>query len=268
MSDRSTRWLDGQLPDELRSVLQSARADDPSPAQLAKLRSGLEATLGEVAFISRAPTAHGVAADGGKAAEPSVTAAPAKLAPVAITVGAVVALVLAGLSLRNSSTTPSDDGSRPSGATIEQSRVVVEQAAPSAQPSAAAARATKAEKTSTELVVPASAQANPAQAEPTPAPRSVRAPARAAHEYTLAEELTSLDRIRAQLDTPPKALALAARHAKKFTNGALIPERELLELEALLREGRTDEARKLAKRMTSTDGFPYRAQVSQLLATY
>lgn len=113
----------------------------------------------------------------------------------------------------------------------------------------------------------------PPSAEGAPVSRVVRthraaAAPRPAHQYTLAEELASLDRIRAQLDNPPKALAAAARHAKKFTNGALIPERELLELEALLREGRTAEARKLAKRMTSTEGFPYRTQVSQLLATY
>ena len=37
----SERWLDSEIPDELRGMLRSAELDEPSAAQLARLRSRL-----------------------------------------------------------------------------------------------------------------------------------------------------------------------------------------------------------------------------------
>lgn len=59
---------------------------------------------------------------------------------------------------------------------------------------------------------------------------------------TLSREVALLDRARASSD-PATSLAILAEHARTFPNGKLAPEREVFAIEALLRAGRTDEAR-------------------------
>jgi hypothetical protein len=86
---------------------------------------------------------------------------------------------------------------------------------------------------------------------------------------TLAQELASLDRIRSQMQTPAQAAVAVRRHAATFREGALIPERQLLELEIALRTGQTAKAKRLSKRMTRENStFPYRARALKLLSDF
>jgi hypothetical protein len=113
----------------------------------------------------------------------------------------------------------------------------------------------------------------PAPAEtpkkPEPAPRALVAARPPVPRPTLAEELASLDRIRGQLQNPEQAALAVRRHAAVFRDGALIPERQLLELEIALRSADLPKVRRLSKPMTKANStFPYRARALKLLADY
>jgi len=97
--------------------------------------------------------------------------------------------------------------------------------------------------------------------------RSAQQPPKPA-ELGLAEELRQLEQIRQLLRvSPARALVEADTHARRFSQGTLGPERELLRVDALLRLGRNAEARNLADRMLAVKaGHPYRAQIEKLLA--
>lgn len=60
-----------------------------------------------------------------------------------------------------------------------------------------------------------------------------------------ATEVSLLDSARAKLRTDPKrALELTREHARRFPNGALVQEREVIAIEALRRLGQGDAAKK------------------------
>ena len=57
------------------------------------------------------------------------------------------------------------------------------------------------------------------------------------------EELTLLAQAQGSLDANPRqALALAGEHQRRFPHGALVQEREVVAIDALLRLGRRGEA--------------------------
>ncbi|HTU61477.1 MAG TPA: hypothetical protein VMF89_23640, partial [Polyangiales bacterium] len=111
----------------------------------------------------------------------------------------------------------------------------------------------------------------PAAREPEALPnkpaRTNKLSAQPPQELGLAEELRQLEQIRQRLRvSPARALVEADTHARRFPQGTLGPERELLRVDALLRLGRNAEARKLADRMLAApEGHPYRAQIEKLL---
>jgi hypothetical protein len=84
----------------------------------------------------------------------------------------------------------------------------------------------------------------------------------------LAEESRLLEQARRALaSTPAAALELTRQHAQRFPKAQLGAERSLLEVEALYRMGRRDQARALAERLLSrgTDDL-YAERVRRLLA--
>jgi hypothetical protein len=94
----------------------------------------------------------------------------------------------------------------------------------------------------------------PDQGEATsPAPASAPAPSEAA----------LLLRARRTLDSDPAgALALTDEHARQFPRGTLVPEREVLAIEALARLGRSSEARRRLDALRAR--FPNAANVARL----
>lgn len=98
---------------------------------------------------------------------------------------------------------------------------------------------------------------------PTNAPRAAPAPASG-----LAAELQGLAEIRQLLQSSPaSALTAAEAQQQHFAQGALGPERELLRIEALLRSGHTDEAKRSAKRaLHASNNPPYRERIEKLFA--
>lgn len=289
MSDETSRWLDSDLPDELRAALSSMREDDAHPVQLTRLRAGIENAIGPAAFGLRDASGFGTAAEGGRyAADESSTTklvgGSSNVTPIMWTIGALIALGLAALTAQvafpfsspalektSATTQPEQRASDEHATRLEaaatgtqpranpggqlQEELAPRAAAPFAAPPLATAPGQTAPRTAAARTAREAAAGPRAQnAAPLPAP-------------TLAEELASLDRIRSKLAAPASALAAAEAHAKRFRNGALIPERELLQLEGLLRAGQVARAQKLAKHM-SEPSYPYRAQALQLLAHY
>jgi hypothetical protein len=65
---------------------------------------------------------------------------------------------------------------------------------------------------------------------------------------------------------PRQALALTAEHARRFPNGMLAHEREVLAIEALARLGRRDDARARATAFSASyPGSPYQSRVDDAL---
>ncbi len=89
-------------------------------------------------------------------------------------------------------------------------------------------------------------------AEPEPSggvTEPMRAPPLPSASEGLLDETRLLERARRALDARPEAaLALSRDHARRFPGGALTRERELIQVEALTRLGRRNEARRLAER--------------------
>jgi outer membrane protein assembly factor BamD (BamD/ComL family) len=72
-------------------------------------------------------------------------------------------------------------------------------------------------------------------------------------------------RARQALDgDPASALALTQEHARRFPNGTLAPEREVLAIEALARLGRTSDAR--ARLDSFRARYPQSPHISRLEA--
>lgn len=247
MRGDTRRWIETELPEELRSVLKSAKEDEANAAQLARLRKAVEGAIGPGAFEASAPPANEPAATSGtpnatwaNASQPLTNALPWALT-------AIAAIGLATLAARWTSTPAKPE-------------------APQAPSAAAPAIASIAAVPSLPLP-PIVESVEPPKPQPAPrAPASARPPAL---RPTLAEELASLDRIRSQMQTPVQAAVAVRRHAAVFRDGALIPERQLLELEIALRTDQTAKVKRLSKLMTRENStFPYRARALKLLSDF
>lgn len=93
-------------------------------------------------------------------------------------------------------------------------------------------------------------------------------PRRAAAALQLAEEVRSLDRVRATLaeDDSRRALEMLERHERLFSTPALGPEASLLRIEALVNLGDRDAAIRVAVRLLAAHGEPsYRERVRGML---
>jgi hypothetical protein len=261
MADDTRHWLETELPDELRDVLNSAHEDYASVAQVARLRAGVENAVGPAAFGLR-----DVGANASRASEQSMAtrigAQLSSASPVAWT-GLILAIAMAGLSARTLWTRPAPlTAAVPAEAAQRRdARVIREIVQPTAPAPSIAERPP--------FVPPAISPplATPAPLAPTRANARETAPARAT--ASLAEELRSLERIRSHMSEPQRALTMAERHAQKFAGGSLVPERELLQLEALLKAGQLARAQRLADRITTdAANHPYRAQALRLMAEH
>ncbi|HYP91178.1 MAG TPA: hypothetical protein VEQ59_23595 [Polyangiaceae bacterium] len=100
-----------------------------------------------------------------------------------------------------------------------------------------------------------------------PTPSLPSAPAVSAAAGTLSAEAALLEQARGQMrSAPSRALARAAEHARRFPRGQLAAERTLIQIEALHRLGRDDEARTLSRGLLVGESRRlYAERISRLL---
>jgi hypothetical protein len=216
------RWLDegSDAPDELRRLLGSGRAALGNKDELARLQASLAQALGPAAGLGDGAPMSGTARIGGEAAVGR--GAPMSGGGSALKlwlVGGVIATI-GGVAVWNMRR--AEPIAAPS----------VVEAAPSASVEAPVAAVSSVAPTpSVEPTVepPVAASAEPAR----PAPRAARPAPRAESEAEL------LARAQAALATDPaRALTLTREHRRRFPQGTLSQEREVIAIEALKRAGK------------------------------
>ncbi len=231
-----------ELSADARTLLEQARGgDDPAPADRARVRRALMATLAGGAGVAASTAASSAAA-----------ATPAIVGGTGLALGTkiVAALVLVGAVGTTVVVAPWEEEERPVREAVPQTRVVERRAF------------------ETELVLPHEAPrpAEPVLEAPTPEPiapapqlRSgprtqapsevVPAPEPVAPSE-LAAEVALLREARARLNSgdPEGALGRLAAHADRFPDGTLAEERDATRVLALCRAQRRDEARAAAER--------------------
>jgi hypothetical protein len=211
---------------QLRELVEHAKQDLPSSAQLNNLASRLGPILAGSALVA-ASSATGVAAGKGAAA-----ATQATLGATALKVGgvAVLAATIAGGTYWAASDAkpPPPARSAPSSTTI----------APRAPAPVERVEA-----------LPSASQTEPAPAlEPSSEPSPLPTPASRAPAPRAADESALLRQAQAQLKSnPARALALTQEHRRRFPKGALAQEREVIAIDALARLGQGSEAQKRAR---------------------
>ena len=210
---------------ELRSLLEASDAHEPTPADLASLGKRLAAALppGTLPGAGGAPP---------PAAPPTApvpggllaSAGSKLLVAVAIT-GAIAGGVWVGRSDPSQITRPSSTDLAPSVTVSSPASVVPPSSSASAtltsEPSASA---------TTAVVRPSTASARPEPVAPSEPEATILA---RAHDELLR-------------GAPEKALATTNEHARGYPKGMLAQEREVIAIEALVRLGRRDEARRRA----------------------
>lgn len=225
------RWAeaDGGAPEALKSLLEGARADVPSAAELSPVEQALGPLLDVPIPISGgAVTSSGAAALG--------TGAGSALG-YWLAGGAAVVLLGAGAWLLGGAP-PSEAPSAP----VEAPSVApLERTSPRLSPKAEPADAPEEmlEASASELPVPLPHASSPALIRP-----KLAAPQKAPQQ----SEASLLEQARSLLATNPgRALALTRDHQRRFPNGVLSQEREVIAIDALSRLEREAEAEKRAK---------------------
>jgi len=206
-------WLEDGAPGELRSALESARLDEPSPERLAKVAAGLGPLLG--AGVVLAPSA---------AAGQTVAAASVKSAVALKVLAAVGAVAVAG-------------------GAFQAGRVVQERATPPPPPPQIVEKVVRVE-------VPVPAPVPEPVVEPErAAPAQVKTPEPTpGGEVSLLE--SAMGALNA--GDFARALVLCDRHRRDFKeHGVLVQEREVIAIEALVRLGKKAEAKKRAEKFKS-----------------
>lgn len=235
MSDPTRLFEDPGASPALKELLGSARDDGPSAADLARLASKLGPLLVATApATAAAAAASSSAAPAGAVATGTQVAAGVSLVKVAV-IAAVGGTIIAGGAFQagrsyEAAHPPPPKVEKVAAAPVEAPPVVVEpvvepEPAPVAEPPAPAPEPEQPKAVKATARVPAKASAPPAP-------------------QTLSEvELLEKAMAAMRAGDAKEALALTARHETQFGSGALVQEREMLAIEALLKSGRAGDAR-------------------------
>jgi len=233
------RTLKGELPDELLLALQDTDDDNATPAELAALVAQVSGALRQTSGEVKRPRSSSRA-----------SLLRRRVAGVALTFALGATAGVVGSSAVFFAISSKSEQPLPSPVPPKKS--------PSARLSTAASALPEVNTTPEPSLDGRAASARPAAresaqvparnqgAEPSPEP-SPESSSRAA--VGSRDEFALLARAQAALaPNPGLALALASDHERKFPNGALVQERELVAINALLRLGRRAEASARAAR--------------------
>lgn len=234
MSDPK-RLLDEARDGDLANLLSAGKGEMPDNAQL----GALAAKIGILGGLGGAGAAGASGAAGGGAGAGAGTSAGAKLAAgataaktgLALKIGGAVVVASAASATAIVATSTRDE--------------------PPKTPVGIVATPATSNSAANGEVPPAGLRITAAPSEsapPPPASSSVRTSTSAAPEGPEAE-VRLLERAQDALRSrPAEALALADDHARRFPRGMLAQEREVIAIEALVKTGRTSEAKARAAR--------------------
>jgi type IV secretory pathway VirB10-like protein len=178
---------------------------------------------------------------------------------------AIVAVAASAVAFGVVATTQVVEDRRPSVVTPQQSEAPVQPEPPATTPSATAPAATHAVENAPEIpTIDVRSLPDPKM------PPEQRTVARDTAKTTALEEASEgalLHRAHAVIATDPRqALALTVEHSRRFPNGMLAQEREVIAIEALARLGRAGDARARAAAFFATyPGSAYRRRVDDAL---
>jgi len=242
------RLLDGGDNALLQGLLQAGREELPTAEQLEQLAARLGPALtdpGGGGSSSGSGAAGGAASGSAGAAAGAASSATLSIAKivVAVAVGGV-AITGATLSIRSSRES-------------HESPIAVTQASPSATETPSSAPVEPSSQAPVVSVAPEAGPAPRLSAAPTAVPSASSTAAEPATEFELIQQAQS-----ALGADPARALSLAGQHAKRFPGGAFAQEREVIAIQALLKLGRSGEARSRAERFARA--FPGSAHVRRL----
>jgi hypothetical protein len=212
MSQEPTRWSERHDLPELSQSVHAARSRLPDPALLEKILTSVEAAAAAPAAASGAAWK---------------TSLGAKLALVGAGLGAAGAVVWLNFAAPSSpklASRPVPSAVARTSAPVPSSALVPQSELPSHPPAP----------------VPS---VNPLPVKPKPP-----APASPSSSASTPSELELIRAARATLGSDPaRALALTQQHAQAYPGGALVQEREVLAIEALVRLGQATTARQRAE---------------------
>jgi hypothetical protein len=219
--------------DRLRSLLEECRNDVATPDDVKRLESRL------MPLIWLPPVAAGPGATAASGSGATSTTA-ATTSGVALKAGAAI-VIAAGLAgggfWLSKSTSQSNDAHSPASTETRKSAPAEVETPPTPEPPTAPGEVD-------EQTPPKAAPTTNAPGRSSALDRERSEPGESVSESDL------LGRAQAALRTDPnRALGLAAEHRRKFPNGVLVQEREVLSIEALERLGRHKEA------VARADGF-------------
>ena len=238
------RWSDPRSkgPAAMRSLLRAARLEHPGADRLRKMSAGLGLTASAGAAEAATTSKVWAAALGLHGTKLAIV-----IASVAVVVAGGGLLRSQGSSRTARVETGAASASSPAGTpgppfvpepAVDRATTPVS----GATTAAPAAPPRKAPPRSAYRAVPAgpTTPARPSPASPAPARAAPVAPATAAPST----EASLVQRARSALEADPaQALALADEADDRFPSGALVEERQVVAIEALVRLGRVDEAR-------------------------
>lgn len=251
--------------DAMRALLRAGRSELPDADQIARLRARLPLGAPPPGSPPDAPPPASPGALGPAAAGGS-------LIPSALTGAALAVVVVLGWTWTERA------GDRAAPPAIASSAVVapLPASAPSTPstsrgadaPSGPSARPSAAATASAAPAIPVSPSTPAFSSEPAaPAPEAPSVAAGSVPPGEGESEARLLGRAQDALASDPsRALSLAGEHARRFPGGTMAEERELLAVAALVRVGRSGEARDRAARfLTSFPRTAYRARLEALV---
>jgi hypothetical protein len=216
---------------ELRDLLAAGKSETPDDHQMA----ALAAKIGLLGGLGGAGAAGAGGAGGGGAGAGAAGAGAKAGAAVGAAKGALAIKVVGAVAVA---------GAVSAGTVVATRHADAPRAAPIGIVASAPGPAATAGEPSVRLAPRIDPLAS-AAIEPSAKP----VPARSAAPASPSDEVKLLERAQDALRTrPDEALALCNDHARTFPNGMLVQEREVIAIEALVKSGRTDEARARAAR--------------------
>jgi hypothetical protein len=237
------RWLDDpDAPPGVSAALRGKQAERPSAAQ----RRRVAAALGPL-----------LAPEGSSGGGTGGGATPWRWLGPAAVIGGVIAVVAGGIHLARPAADPVLVPAPAEPAPVPEAEPGRDHRDPDTRPEVAAPE-----------VEPGPPRADRAAVEPprrgAPAAPQPRDQGQAEGEE---DEIAIIARAQDQLraDSAAEALRTLARHRDRFPDGALVQEREVLEIDALIRAGRPDRARAAAERfLAAHPGSALAARVREL----